>query len=221
MAKRLTEHREGGRAGTPRAERASRLREDTERAILELSGERGFANFTIADLMARSGSNRSRFYSTWEGKEDCFVSAHAAAADELLERLLAACRARSDWDSGVACALIELNAFTAEAPSLAAGLIGEVHAVNDVALEKRGEVIARLSRALDIGREGVTGTAQPPPASTATLVLNAIEACVVRALRDRGRLADVLPDLLFFVLVYYRDPIEARRATARFAAERS
>jgi AcrR family transcriptional regulator len=220
MAKRLTEHREGGQAGMPRTERASRLRATTERAILELSGERGYANFTIADLMARSGSNRSRFYSSWQGKEDCFVSAHAAAADEFLGRLLAVCGAASDWDSGVAAALIELDAFTAEAPGVAAGLIGEVHAA-DAALEKRGEVFDRLSCALDKGREGVAVSRHLPPASTSALVLNAVEASVVRCLRDRDRLSDVLPELLYFILVYYREPGQAHRAAARLAAGQS
>jgi AcrR family transcriptional regulator len=220
MAKRLTDHGEDGRADTRRAKRARASRVDTERAILELSGERGYQNFTVAELLARSGSNRSRFYASWAGKEDCFVSAHAAAADRLMARLLGAGGAAEDWGAGVADALVELGAFTAEAPGLAAGLIGEVHVVGGAALEKRDEVLGHLAQALDRGRDGAPGSDHVPPAATSMLILNAIEASVLRALARRGRLSDELPGLLFLSLVYYRGMREARRAAARLAADR-
>jgi AcrR family transcriptional regulator len=187
----------------------------TQRAILELSGEQGYANVTIADLLARSGSNRSRFYSIWGGKEDCFVSAYSVAADELLARLLGACRRAPEWSDAVAEALAELSAFTAEAPNRAAGLLGEVHIVGGAALGKREEVFAQLAHALDQGRAGNPAGDRHPPPATAGLILNAIETVVLRALAGGGRVAAEVPALTYLTVIYYRGAPEARRAAAR------
>jgi AcrR family transcriptional regulator len=218
MAKRRNEHRESQRADTPRSIGARRSRVAIERATLELSGERGFRNFTVAELLARSGSNRTRFYSIWTGKEECFIAAHATAADELLDRLLGACDPTVDWVVGVTDALVELDRFTAEAPSLAAGLLGGTYMVGGAALDKREEVFARLGRALDIGRAGTGASGPPPRAASAELILSAIEASVLRSLASRVQLTEALPDLLFLTLVFYRGLPESRRAAARLAA---
>lgn len=196
--------------------RADRERASTERAILELSGERGYANVTIAELLARADSNRSRFYSSWSGKEECFASAYCRAADDLQDRLLTAGGASADWDSGVTAAFVELATFTAEAPSLAAGLIGEVKTVGGAALEKRAEVFDRLARALDRGRRGLDDLEQPPPA-TAAFVLHAAEASILRSLAGRGRLGEDLRGLLLLALAYYRGLPDARRTAARLS----
>lgn len=218
MANKDTEHRGEERGDRARRDPTRGSREDTERAVLELSGERGYANLTIAGLLARSGSDRSRFYSTWSGKEECFVSAHSAAADDLAARLLAAGAAGRDWGTGVEAALLELEGFTSENPALAAGLIGEAHVVGGGALEKRGEAFARLARRLEKGREQDGGHGGADRPATAMVVLSAIEAIVIRTLAGHGRVADDLPDLLFLTLVYYRGATEARRAAVRLAA---
>ncbi|HEX4307014.1 MAG TPA: TetR/AcrR family transcriptional regulator [Solirubrobacterales bacterium] len=188
----------------------------TERSILELSGERGYASLTMAELLNRAGSNRSRFYATWTGKEDCFTSAYGRAADELEDRLLGAGNTVADWDTGLAASLVELAEFTSESPDLAVGLMGEVRVAGGPALRKHDQVLGRLAGALDRGRQEPSATVPPP--ATARFVLRAIEAAALRNLIRRTRLVEDLPDLLFLALVYYRGPVEARRAASRLAA---
>jgi AcrR family transcriptional regulator len=217
MARRNEDHRDPDGRDEARDDSARGRRSQTERAILELSGGRGYAKVTIAALLERSRSDRSRFYATWSGKEECFVSAHASAADKLASRLLGACGPGVDWEAGIRAALLELDAFTSEDPAFAAGLISEAHVVGGAAKVKRDEVLARLARALGHGR--TMGRERRPPGDPARemLVLNAIEAIVIRALgRGEGLGAD-LPAMLFLALVFYRGRGEAARAAAALA----
>ncbi|HVS99169.1 MAG TPA: TetR family transcriptional regulator [Solirubrobacterales bacterium] len=217
MAKRRFEHRESGRAEpSPEAEKTE-LQEATERALLVLSGERGYTRTTVAEVLRRSGSNRTRFYSTWTSKEDCFGSAYAAAAEPLAARLLAACDAASDWGTGVAAALTELGRFTAREPSLAAGLLGEVRVAGGTAPARREELVERLARAIDRGRGN--SLVSPPP-YTARFLVEAIEATAIRSLAMGQPLDEVLPDLLFLAYAYYRGLPEARQAVRRFSVAR-
>ncbi|HEX4306521.1 MAG TPA: TetR/AcrR family transcriptional regulator [Solirubrobacterales bacterium] len=216
MAKKLSGKRGAGRGKGQKGNRAEDSRAAIERSILELSGERGYANLTMAELLKRAGSNRSRFYATWTGKEDCFASAYGRAAGELEDRLLGAGGTDVDWDTGLAAALVELADFTAESPELAVGLMGEVRVAGGPALRKHDQVLGRLTGALERGRREPRVIAPPP--ATARFVLRAIEAAALRNVVRRTRLVEDLPDLLFLALVYYRGPAAARRAAARLAA---
>jgi AcrR family transcriptional regulator len=176
-----------------------------ERAVLELSGELGYPQVTIAALIKASGSNRSRFYSTFTGKADCYTAAYETGIDELIARVLGACEVAPDWPTGMRGALAGLAGFMAEDPGLAKGLIAEVHVAGGAAAEMRKEVFERLSRAIDRARRETHPSRHSPPPVTSDFILSAIEAAALRslALGEAGQFARQVPGLLLLSIGPY------------------
>jgi AcrR family transcriptional regulator len=187
------------------------LRRAAERSVLQLSGEVGYRQATVAAIVERGGTNLFRFYETYAGKEQCYAAAYASAAEDLCERLLGSCAEAPDWTEGIRQALLELSAFTADDPRFAAGVIGEVHVAGGAALEKRDEVAAQLSQAVDRARYKVPLKRQPP-ALTPVFVVSAIEATVIKALAEERPLGELVPTLLFIAVACYFGSEAARRA---------
>jgi AcrR family transcriptional regulator len=181
------------------------LRRATERAVLELSGEIGYPQVRIAALIEASGSNRSRFYSSFGSKADCYTAAYEAAIEELAARLLGACEAAEDWPAGMRAALSGLAGFMAEDPTLCKGLIAEVHVAGGAALAKRKEVFERLSRAIDRARRETHPSRHSPPPVTSDFILSAIEGAALRslALGEGGQFARQIPGLLLLSIGPY------------------
>jgi AcrR family transcriptional regulator len=173
------------------------LRLAAERTVLELSGEMGYPQVTIAALIEASGSNRSRFYATFADKGDCYAAAYENRIEELTARVLGACEEASDWPAGMRGALTGLAGFLAEEPTLAKGLIAEVHVAGGAAAVKRKEVFERLSRAIDRARVTHPSRHSPPPV-TSDFILSAIEGAALRslALGEADEFARQVPGLL-------------------------
>jgi AcrR family transcriptional regulator len=185
--------------------------------MLELVGERGYAGVTIAAVLARSGSNRTRFYASFKSKDSCFESAYAATADELFERLLRRCVAGSPWTAAMRGSLEELASFISSEPDLARGIFSEAGAAGDQVRVKRQEMVARLTAAVDRARQEVRASRPaPPPAVAATFVVGAIEAAVLKFLAEPAGhdFRTELPDLLHMAVGLYFGA-EAARAEVR------
>src|SRR5690606_28979379 len=74
-------------------ERRSRLLE----AMLEVVGERGYANASVSLLLERTGLYRQAFYDDFLDKEDCFLQAYDHAARQLEGIVSAAAAEADDW----------------------------------------------------------------------------------------------------------------------------
>ncbi len=89
-------------------------------AVAELSAERGYEATKIADIVRHAGVARKTLYDNFEGKEDLFLAAIAAAHSEAKERVEAACIAVDGvWQSRVEAGLGALLGFVAEHPAQA------------------------------------------------------------------------------------------------------
>ncbi len=198
-----------GRAA-PDPDQQTRAR--TERAILRLSGERGYGAASIAAVIERSGSNRARFYKTWDGKEDCYLSAYRGVAEDLSARVLAACGEAPDWTAGVRAALGELEAFVEEDRAAAAGVIREVHVAGGAALARREALAGGIAGAIDRVRQEGPLPRRFPPQRTSAFVLAAIEATVIRSLNDGRALRGVLGGAFYLTVASYLGGPAAQRA---------
>jgi AcrR family transcriptional regulator len=208
--------RDANDRGSGPVEEGDALRLAAERAMLELSGEVGYPQVTIAALIEASGSNRSRFYSTFADKAACYAAAYEAAIDGLTARLVGACDAAEDWPGGMRGALSELAGFMAEDPAFAKGVIAEVHVAGGAAAVKRKEVFERLSHAIDRARREIDPSRRSPPPVTSHFILSAIEVATLRALVDgeAPRFECQVPGLLLLAIVPYFGH-EAARAEIR------
>jgi AcrR family transcriptional regulator len=199
-----------GLAGGP-LERKTAGRAAMERAALELSGEIGFGQVTVRELVERSGSNRERFYRAYANKEDCYSRAYRAAIDALVEHLLASGAAQPSWPAGMRTALAELARFGEAEPNLARGLIAAPWAAGGEALAKRFEVFERLSRAIDRARRETNGSRHSPPPITADFILGGIEAELLRGFQGGSGPSPATLDALLYnsVLFYFGEAAAA------------
>jgi hypothetical protein len=172
--------------------------------MLELSGELGYRQVRVAALLERSATNRSWFYSAYSGKPDCYTTAYAKTAGGLCEEVLGACRAAGGQAAGIRAAVGVLSAFLAAEPTLARGLFAEARVVGGDAVTERNKVFERLSRGIGSAcRETSRSRHSPPPATTATFILDAIEASVTKALLEPGAF-EALPEELTSLVLAYR-----------------
>jgi AcrR family transcriptional regulator len=166
-------------------------------ATLACSGELGVKRTRVADVIARYGGHRVQFYEHFANLAESYAAAHAAEAERLERRVLAAGAAAGSWAEGLQAALLEAARFAAEDREVARGLIVEVHVAGEPAIGRHREVRKRLVRAVDSARRGTRSRHSPPPL-TAHFMVGAIEAAVVRALmRDEAEaLERVLPQFV-------------------------
>jgi AcrR family transcriptional regulator len=153
-----------------------------ERAALELCGEVGFAQMTVAALVERSGSNLDRFYRTYGDKGRCYHAAYAAGMEELAAGALGACAQARQWVDGMRAALVWTAELAAAEPVVVRGLLGEARAADSRTRQKREEVFERLSRAIDRARRETDKPRHSPPPLTARFILLGIETSLLRFL---------------------------------------
>jgi AcrR family transcriptional regulator len=173
-------------------------------AVLEVSGEMGYERVAVRHVIERAGASRATFYKHFEDLEDCFTQAHGEASEWLHRRLIDAAQRQPTWREGLRTGLAELLEFCANRPALAKALFVEVHAAGERALAQRGELMERLSHALDRARREI-GSRQAPPPVTATFIVGAIDTLVCAKLMDGDaeHAPEMLPGLLHFVVLQY------------------
>jgi AcrR family transcriptional regulator len=185
-------------------------------AMVEVSGERGAANATVAHVVDRAGVSRRTFYELFDDREDCFL----AAFDDGIER--ASRYVLDDYDPGAEWAERIRTALTAVLSFLdverGAGrllIVGSLGAGAKV-LERRRRVLAQIITVIDQGRtEAKTGGELPP------LAAEGIAGGVLSVLHARladpgvGSLLELTSPLMSMIVLPYRGTTAARRELKR------
>lgn len=182
-----------------------RARERLVEAVLTASGERGYENIAVQDIIETARASRATFYKYFEGKEDCFAQAYAEAADWLYQRLSAVAQRQPSWKEGLRAAVAELLEFCANQPAVARALFVEVHAAGGDALRHHEVLMERLSHAID-GARRENSSRQAPPPVTAAFMVGAIETLVRTKLMSGDppeSAPDLLPGILHFVVMQF------------------
>ncbi len=184
--------------------RSRAARERLLEAMLVVSGELGYEQVSVRHVIERARASRATFYKYFEDREDCFAQAHRDASEWLFQRMIGAARRRSSWREGLRAALAEMLEFCANQPAIAKAIFVEVHAAGEQALAQRRDLMERLSRALDSARREIP-TRQAPPPVTSTFMVGAIDTLVCAKLMDgdAARAPEMLPGLLYFVVMQY------------------
>jgi AcrR family transcriptional regulator len=147
--------------GAIRAQLGELQRARILRGALEVSCERGAGTVTVAHMVERSGVSRRTFYEQFSDREDCLLAVFEHTLAAATERVAGAYEGKS-WRERVRGALIALLAFLDEQPLTGRFLVSESLACGPRTLARRGEVLARLTRAIDEGRSEAKGAAIPP-----------------------------------------------------------
>jgi AcrR family transcriptional regulator len=184
--------------------RVRRARERLLEAMLMVSGERGYEQISVQDVIEAAHASRATFYKHFKDKDDCFAQAYHDAAEWLYQRLIGVAKRQPGWREGLRAGMAELLEFCANQPSLARALIVETHAAGGAALDEHNLLMERLSHAIDRARREIPSRQAPPPV-TATFMVGAIETLVrTKLMSDEPETApEMLPGLLHFVVMQY------------------
>ena len=179
-------------------------RERILEAMLLISGEMGYERVAVRHVIERARTSRATFYKHFEDREDCFAQAYGDAGEWLYRRLIGAARRQPSWREGLRAGLAELLEFCANQPAIAKALLVEVHAAGERPLTQRRELMERLSRALDSGRDETRSRQAPPPIAS-DFVVGAIDTLLAAKLLDGNaeQAPEMLPGLLHFVVMQY------------------
>jgi AcrR family transcriptional regulator len=183
----------------------AQLRPRLSEAMLLMSGELGYEQVTVQDVIERAGTSRATFYKHFADKEDCFTQAYEEASEWLYQRLIGATKRQSGWREGLRAAMAELLEFCADQPAMAKSLFVEVHGAGGRALLQHDRLMERLAQAIDSARREIPSRQKAPPPVTATFMVGAIETLVCAKLMDGDaqHAPDMLPGLLHFVVMQY------------------
>jgi AcrR family transcriptional regulator len=182
-------------------------------AMAEVAAERGAGAASVAHIVARAGVSRRTFYDLFEDREDCFL----ATFDEIIARagipVLDAYRAHAKWQGRIRAALLASLVFFDEEPALARFCVVEALAAGPRALERRGEILDLLVRAVDKGREDRPARVPEPQRLAAEGVVGAVLAVIHRRLvvDDAESLADLLGELMSTIVLPYQGTAAAQR----------
>jgi AcrR family transcriptional regulator len=190
----------------------SRLLAATVRTVDEL----GYANTTVADIVARSRVSRRTFYEMFANREECL----AAVLEELLglagDELARAGLEGLAWRERVRLGLWTILVLLEREPLLARVCVVQALAGGPGVLERREEVLGVLAGFVDEGRlEGARG-ASCTPLTAEGLVGAAFAIVYARLLKgEGGELTGLLGELVGMIVLPYLGPAVARREQAR------
>jgi AcrR family transcriptional regulator len=160
------------------------------RALAVVASEKGYANTTVDDVVARAGMSASTFYANFSGKEDALLAAIDSAGAQAAAAVIPTFERSQDWPSGIRTGFGSLFGFLATRPALARLMAVEVYAAGPMAMERRVKALAPLGSLI---KRGPTTLRPPSPALVLELIAGGIYALVYRQVRDQG--PESLPSL--------------------------
>ncbi len=205
--------REGQGQGVRLAEiQRSRLLAAAVRAVDEL----GWANTTVADIVARSRISRRTFYETFANREECLAAVFEDLLGVIAGELAAAGLEGLAWRERVRRGLWAILVFFDREPVLARVCVVQALSGGPGVLERREEGLGHLVAVVDGGRlEGARG-GECTPLTAEGLVGAAFGIVYARLLKgQREPLGDLLGELMGMIVLPYLGPAAARRELSR------
>lgn len=187
-------------------------------AMVRVVGHKGYKATSVADVIAEADTSRTTFYKHFEDKHDCFLAAYDLVVERVLNAVIAKCDGEQSWLERVRVGLSTIVELFALDPELARTAIVEVAAAGADARQRHWDAITRFTEFLEDGEDMAGGRELPD--NIALMAAGAVSGLIFdELLTGRAeRLPELLPDLLFALLVPYIGPgaatAEMRRAAA-------
>lgn len=187
-------------------------------AMVRVVGRQGYKATSVAEVIEEAEVSRTTFYKYFEDKHECFLAAYDMVTERLLAEVIANCDAEQTWLERVRVGLATVVDLFALDPELARTAIVEVAAAGADARQRHWNAISRFTEFLADGEE-LAGDHELPE-NIALMAAGAVSGLIFDELLTgkAERLPDLLPDLLFALLVPYIGPgaatAEMRRAAA-------
>ncbi len=114
--------------------------------------KKGYAATTIADIARHARVSKRTFYEHFADKDECFLAAYRALAQQLLAAVAAAVDLALPWERQIAAAVDAYLLQLAERPALTRAVFLEIHAAGPRALLVRRQVLEEFA---DLARQMV------------------------------------------------------------------
>jgi AcrR family transcriptional regulator len=189
-------------------------------ATAQVAAEKGFAELTVADIVAAARVPRSAFYAQFSGKEGVFL----AVQEEILRGAMAAAASRfaigASWPERVWNGLAGLLYYVAERPDLARAGIVEAQSAGTRAILRSHENCLAFTLFLE---EGIrrSGRLAGDPRVCSEAIAFAIHGLMRRGLTRAGAggMPDLLPQCTQIALAPFIGPGPAREFVLRKVRE--
>jgi AcrR family transcriptional regulator len=187
-------------------------------AMVRVVGRKGYKGTAVADVIAEADVSRTTFYKHFEDKHECFLAAYDMAVERIVGEVVAGCDGERDWLERVRIGLTTIVDLFALDPELARTAIVEVAAAGADARQRHWNAVNRFTEFLADGKE-IAGDRELPD-NIALMAAGAVSGLIFdELLTGRAeRLPELLPDLLFALLVPYIGPGAATEEMRRAAA---
>jgi AcrR family transcriptional regulator len=192
-------------------------------ATFDVAALRGAGSVTVAHVVERSGVSRRTFYENFDDREDCLLASFERALTLASDRVIPAYEAEKGWREQIRAGLVAFLAFCDEQSSVAQMLVCESQASGPRVAQRRTDILARLTRIVDQGRNEGKAENISPLAAEGTIggVLAVIQARLTDA--KRQPLITLTNELMsMIVLPYFGAPAarrELKRATPKPSSE--
>jgi AcrR family transcriptional regulator len=170
--------------------------------------EVGYGAMTVAGILTRSRVSRKTFYEMFESREECFLAVFDVAVEQIAERVQPAWQAQTSWHDRVHGTLGVLLRFFDDEPLLARLCVVHALQAGPAVLQRRAEVLRRLSGAVRQGWH-VEGAVQANEGSSAELMAEGVVGAVFMIVHERllepeaPPLSDLLGPLTGIVMQAY------------------
>lgn len=187
-------------------------------AMVRVVGRQGYKATSVADVITEADVSRTTFYKHFEDKQECFLAAYDMLTERVLDEVVANCNGEQTWLERVRVGLTTIVEMFALDPQLARTAIVEVAAAGADARQRHWNAITRFTQFLEDGEELAEG--RDLPDNIALMAAGAVSGLIFdELLTGRAeRLPQLLPDLLFALLVPYIGPGAATEEMRRAAA---
>ena len=184
-------------------------------AMVEVVGERGASEVTVAHVVGRAGVSRRTFYELFTDGQACFMEAFDHALARAAERVRPAYESSERWRERIRASLTELLAFLDDEPVTGRLLIVESLGAGAKALERRGHVLAQMIGAVDAGRKEAKAGPHLTPLAAEGAVGGALSVLHARVLDGSRQLMELTNPLMSMIVLPYLGPAAARSELSR------
>ncbi len=187
-------------------------------AMIRVVGAKGYKATSVADVIEEAGTSRTTFYKHFEDKHECFLAAYDMLVERVFAEVVAGCDGRQPWLERMRTGLATIVELFALNPELDRTAVVEVAGAGADARRRHWNAVARFTEFLEAGRDLADG--QELPENIDLLAAGAVSGLIFDELLAgrAAQLPDLLPELLFALLVPYigpsADAAEMRRAAA-------
>jgi len=187
-----------------------------------VSMEKGYANTTVADIVAAAGVAKDAFYRHFSDREQVFLEAQQYPSQHILDVMAASYFSADEWPERVWRALDALLGLIAEHPTLSHLRMVECYSAGTAAIRRAEDITRSFTLFLEEGYR-YAPDAEGLPRLYSQAISGAIFELIQRDVAA-GRTTDVrrrLPQLAYVAIAPFAGPVRARELVRELTAERS